>query len=202
MANGDFSHITCIIDRSGSMQSIKSDAIGGFNSFLENQKKLPGRAELSLILFNHEYAKICDSIPLDKVEPLNDETYCPDGFTALLDAVGRAIDELGTSLNLLPENERPGKVILAILTDGEENSSRIFTRDQIFEKITHQQTVYSWKFIFLAANQDAIQTGGKLGIASSQSICFDASEEGIHQAYNKMSFMVASARLDSDDKTI
>lgn len=194
MSNSDFAHICCIIDRSGSMHSIQSDAIGGFNAFIKAQKNEPGRAVFTLVLFNHEYAKLYDAVPLQDVQPLTVETYQPDGMTALLDAVGRGIDELGASLAAAPEEERPGKVIVAILTDGEENSSRVFTREQVFETISHQRDVYKWEFFFLAANQDAIQAGGSIGIAALYSMNFDATSDGIRLASENMSRIVASSR--------
>lgn len=194
MPNFDFSHIVCIIDRSGSMQSIASDAIGGFNAFLDSQKKVPGRAVMTVVLFNDEYLKLYDAVPLDHAELLTDATYQPAGLTALLDAVGKTIDELGQSLAAMPEAERPGKVIVAILTDGEENSSREYSRQQIFDKITHQSAAYSWEFVFLAANQDAIQAGRELGIAAADTTNFDATADGVQYAMADMSEKITDKR--------
>lgn len=194
MPDTTFSHIACIIDRSGSMQSIASDAIGGFNAFLESQKKVPGKAVITVVLFNDEYLKLYDAVPLERAEPLTDTTYNPAGLTALLDAVGKTMDELGQSLAATPEAERPGKVIIAILTDGEENSSREYSRQQIFEKITHQSSAYSWEFVFLAANQDAIQAGRELGIAAADTTNFDATADGVQYAMAAMSEQITDKR--------
>lgn len=194
MPDTTFSHIACIIDRSGSMQSIASDAIGGFNAFLESQKKVPGKAVITVVLFNDEYLKLYDAVSLERTEPLTDATYQPTGLTALLDAVGKTMDELGQSLAAIPEAERPGKVIIAILTDGEENSSREYSRQQIFDKITHQSSAYSWEFVFLAANQDAIQAGRELGIAAADTTNFDATADGVQYAMAAMSEQITDKR--------
>ncbi len=194
MPNPDFSYLACVIDRSGSMDSIKSDAIGGFNSFLEAQKKVPGTAIMTIVLFDDQYEKLCDAAPLQEVKPLTDNTFVPRGSTALLDAIGRTIDELGLSLAAMPEDQRPGNVIVAILTDGYENASRVFTREQIFDKITHQQTVYQWQFEFLAANQDAIEAGREIGIAADDTTSFDATSQGVHYAMAEMNHKLSIKR--------
>ncbi len=201
----DLSEIACVIDRSGSMQSIKSDAIGGFNAFLEDQKKQPGRARLTLVLFDHEYERVHDSVDIQQVQPLDENTYQPRGTTALLDAIGRTIDDVGKRLAETPEAERPGTVIVAILTDGMENASKDYTRARIAEMIEHQRERYGWEFVFLAANQDAIQEAQRLSISAADAVTFNATGAGVRQAYAKMSSSVAEKRTrprkkDEDDK--
>ena len=144
------SEIICIIDRSGSMGIIKNDAIGGFNTFLEEQKKLPGEATLTYIQFDTEYEVVHENKPLKDVQPINGSIYIPRGRTALLDAVGKTIDATGRRLANTPEENRPEKIIVAILTDGEENASHQYNLSKIKEMIKHQKEKYSWEFIFLA----------------------------------------------------
>ncbi len=191
----NYSEIVVILDRSGSMETIRSDAIGGFNSFLEEQKKVPGDACLSLLTFNNQYKFVLEAVPLGMVKNLDRETYVPGGTTALLDAVGYTIDKVGARLAAMAEADRPNKVVVAILTDGLENSSTIFTRESIFDKITHQREVYKWDFIFLAANQDAIAVGTSYGIPKQETHSFVADADGTKAAYSVMSMSVTKARV-------
>jgi ADP-heptose:LPS heptosyltransferase len=194
---GDFtmkSEIICIIDRSGSMASISNDAIGGFNTFLEEQRKVPGEATLTFVQFDTEYEIVHENKPLQNVPELNHDTYQPRGMTALLDAVGRTIDDTGRRLANMPEGSRPEKVIIAILTDGEENSSRKYDLGKVRELIKHQKDNYQWEFIFLGANQDAFAEAAKIGIDAKDSFNFAATEKGVRSAYTNMSASVAQYR--------
>ena len=160
----DLTDITMVIDRSGSMSSIVTDAEGGINTFIDSQKSEPGEALLTLVQFDSEYEFVHKGLPISNAPPFK---LVPRGATALLDAVGRAINETGVRLSAMDEAQRPGLVVFVIVTDGAENSSKEFTRDKIRQMIEHQQSVYSWQFTFLAANQDAFAEGGTLGIARS-----------------------------------
>lgn len=191
----DLFDITYILDRSGSMQSLASDAIGGFNSFLADQQKLPGRANFTLVLFDHEYLVPVLTQSIAHVPPLNAQTYIPRGQTALLDAIGRTITETGERLAALPEAERPGKVIIAIFTDGLENASRVYTAPKVAQMIEHQQSVYSWEFLFLAANQDAIQSAKQLSIPAPNAVNVAASPKGVRQSYAALNAAVTSRRM-------
>ena len=158
----DLTDITMVIDRSGSMQSIQTDAEGGINSFIEQQKQEPGEANVTLVQFDTDYEFLHCGVPVKQIPAF---TLVPRGSTALLDAVGRAINETGARLAALAESQRPALVVFVIVTDGAENSSREFTRDQIRTMVEHQQSAYKWQFTFLAANQDAFAAGGAMGIA-------------------------------------
>src|SRR3990167_10475278 len=190
MNTKDYSDIVVIVDRSGSMQAIREDAIGGFNTFLDEQKKVPGSANLTLVLFNHEYQLVHSAIPLDNVKALDSATYVPGGTTALLDAVGRTIDDIGKRLSEMAKTDRPNKVIVAILTDGLENASKDYKREKIFEMISCQRDKYQWEFFFLAANQDAIQAGTSIGVAAANIGNFVADSAGTRAAYGGMSSSV------------
>ena len=158
----DLTDITMVIDRSGSMQSIRTDAEGGINSFIEQQRQEPGETLLTLVQFDTEYEFVHSGVPVKQIPAF---TLVPRGSTALLDAVGRAINETGARLAAMAESQRPALVVFVIVTDGAENSSREFTRDQIRTMVEHQQSAYKWQFTFLAANQDAFAAGGSMGIA-------------------------------------
>ena len=153
--------ITLVVDRSGSMQERRKDAEGGVNAFIEEQAKEPGEAFLTLVQFDTEYEFLHRGVPIDDVP---DYQLKPRGATALLDAVGRAINETGIRLGELKEADRPGLVIFVVTTDGMENSSVEFTKPQIKEMIEHQQTKYGWHFTFLGANQDAFAEAGAMGM--------------------------------------
>jgi len=183
----DLTEIAFVLDRSGSMNSIAGDAIGGFNSFLAQQQAEPGEAHLTLVLFDHEYLVAQDNVDIHSVPPLDTRTYVPRGMTALLDAIGRTIDAIGTRLANTPEDQRPGKVIVAILTDGMENASRDYDNRRVADMISHQQEKYAWEFIFLAANQDAIATAQTLSIQAKDAIAFDATGQGVRMAMARVS---------------
>lgn len=186
--------IAFILDRSGSMNPIAGDAIGGFNTFLSAQQALPGQARLTLVLFDHEYLVPYNNENIKEVPPLDENTYMPRGMTALLDAIGRTVDDMGGRLAATPEEERPAKVIVGILTDGLENASRDYTYAKVSEMIKHQQEKYSWEFIFLAANQDAIATAGALSIQPKDAIPFQPTAQGIRQAHAALSHEVTKRR--------
>lgn len=157
----DLTDITLVVDRSGSMDSIKNDAQGGINEFIREQAQESGEALLTLMQFDTEYELVHNGINVADVPPYE---LKPRGMTALLDAVGRGINETGERLAAMPEDDRPGLVVFVIVTDGHENASEEFPRAQIRKMIKHQQEGYNWQFTFLAANQDAFAEGGSLGV--------------------------------------
>ncbi|MEB3294062.1 MAG: vWA domain-containing protein [Synechococcales bacterium] len=182
-----YTDINIVLDRSGSMQSIKADTIGGFNAFLQQQKETPGEATITLAQFDDVYDVVYRAIPLSHAPDLNDHTFVPRASTALLDAIGRTINETGARLAKMLERDRPSHVIFVILTDGEENSSREFTSQQINQMIRHQREVYQWEFVFLGANQDAITTASQLGMSGGQALTYAASPQGTQAAFKAMS---------------
>lgn len=186
--------IAVVLDRSGSMQSIRDATIEGFNEFLQGQKAAPGEATLTLVQFDDHYEVDHDAAPLAEVSPLNTKTYVPRGSTALLDAIGRTINTLGERLAAMSEHDRPARVLFAIITDGQENASREFTRAKVFEMITHQREKYAWEFMFLAANQDAIASGRDMGIDPAFAADFNANAGSSRKAFAMMSHKAAFSR--------
>lgn len=189
-----FTKIINIIDRSGSMYSIKNDAIGGYNSFIENQKKEEGFAEVTTILFNGYYHILFKNYDIKKAILLNEKNYETDGGTALYDAIGKAINDEIDYLGNTPLEERPEKTMVIILTDGEENSSKIFSKNQIKELINEMKDDFKWEFIFLAANQDAALSAESIGINRDNSLNFSATTDGIEYAYNTISYSTSNYR--------
>jgi hypothetical protein len=178
----DCTEIVVILDKSSSMGTIKGATIEGFNTFLDEQQKLPGEANLTLVLFDTTYT-VKPAKPVKDIKPLTGKTYLPGGCTALLDAMGKAITETGKRLADTPEAERPDKVIVMTMTDGEENSSQEHTRKQIFDMIKHQEEKYKWCFIYLGANVDAFQEAGHIGIGQAQACNYAATDKGVKSAY-------------------
>lgn len=169
MTNPNYRHIAIVMDRSGSMQAIKNDAEGGLASMLTNLGAEAIHSTVSLYQFDSDYE------PVYEMTNINDApryTLTPRGSTALLDAVGRTITSTGETLAKMPEEERPGVVIVIITTDGHENASKEFKLDQINEMITHQKNVYDWRFMFLAADQDAFAASDAMGIDRGSSLAY------------------------------
>lgn len=167
--------ITVILDKSGSMETRRTDAIGGFNALVDDQKVQPGVAALSLVQFDTTYeVSFTEKAPAD-VPALTMDTYRPAGGTALLDAMGKTIDATGKRLAAVPEESRPGKVIVVVITDGEENSSREYTYPRLNEMICHQRDVYKWEFIFVGTNQDAIASASRIGIDAQNALTYGSS---------------------------
>lgn len=194
MSRHDYADLTIVLDRSGSMSYVKTDTIGGFNQFLADQKAAPGHATLTLCQFDHEFEVVHGGKAVKDVPALDDTTFVPRGNTALLDAVGRAINETGARLAAMADHDRPGKVIFVILTDGQENASHEYDRAKVFEMITHQREVYGWEFVFLGANQDAIKTGAALGVKTANSMTYAANSVGTQEAFASTSANAVSFR--------
>lgn len=188
--NNNLSDITLVIDRSSSMSSIQSLAQAGINGFIQEQKLQPGEANLTLVQFDTEFDFLHKGTPIQQVGNYH---LKPRGSTALLDAVGEAIKSTGARLASLPEADRPGLVIFVIMTDGEENSSRIYSRAEIRQMVAHQQTVYNWQFTFLGANQDAFAEAAGLGINDDKGTA-NFSPGKVEAAYDSTSSKVKRMR--------
>lgn len=163
-----FIHITFVIDKSGSMYSKVADVIGGFNSFIQEQKDVKeGETEVSIYTFNDKVQKTVVNTNIDDISLLTEETYIPGGNTALNDALGTAINETGAYLASLNEEDRPSKVIIVVMTDGAENSSKEFTRDKVKEMIKHQEEKYSWTFVYIGNDMTDDRQAQSYGISNS-----------------------------------
>lgn len=170
MTDKNLTHIYLLLDRSGSMQSIKSDIEGGFAAFADEQRAAPGECRVTLAQFDTEYEVVYADRPVADIGSLVLE---PRGSTALLDSMARLIVESGRRLAELPEDRRPGTVIVAIMTDGLENSSREWTHAAIKQLVEQQTTTYGWQFLYMGTDQDAVEVGAQVGIPTAHSITFD-----------------------------
>jgi hypothetical protein len=169
MTRSDLTHLYFLLDRSGSMQSIKSDIEGGFAAFIDEQRKGPGECLANLSQFDDVYEVVYADRPLADVPPLDLQ---PRNMTALHDAMGRLITDAGAKLAGLPEDQRPGTVIVAIMTDGLENASKEWNAPAIKSLVEVQTQQFSWEFLYMGADQDAVEVGVGLGISAANSITY------------------------------
>jgi hypothetical protein len=172
MTRSDLTHLYFLLDRSGSMQSIKSDIEGGFAAFVDEQRNGAGECRATLAQFDDVYEVVYADRPIADVPPLDLQ---PRNMTALHDAMGRLITDAGARLDALPEGQRPGTVIVAIMTDGLENASKEWTGASIKALVSQQSNAYNWTFMYMGADQDAVEVGASLGIAREHSVTFSRS---------------------------
>ena len=185
--------ITVILDRSGSMHSTAKDAIGGFNSFVDDQKKLDGECVLTLIQFDHEYKISYEARPIQEVEHLNESTFVPRGNTALVDAMGRGISALKARMTPIKKAYRP-KCIVVIITDGGENASREFKLADVNTMISTIREKGWCEFVFIGANQDAISVAQSYGISAGNSMTYGANSIGTQAAFDSLSGNISLMR--------
>lgn len=197
MTKENFASINVIIDQSGSMAGLTKDTIGSFNKFLAEQKDVPGEAAFTLCTFDSTHRLVHDFIKLGTAPDLNDKTYRPSGNTALLDAMGSTINHVGAKLAAMPEDERPSRVIFLVITDGEENASREFKKEQIKAMVEHQRDTYKWEFVFIGANIDAISAGTSYGFSAQNSVSYNATKGGTGQLYSSVSSNLRSYRISA-----
>ncbi|MGI6706792.1 MAG: vWA domain-containing protein [Clostridia bacterium] len=183
-----------ILDRSGSMSGLESDTIGGYNAMLEKQKKEPGEAIITTVLFDDKYELLHDRMDLRKIAPITDQEYFVRGTTALLDAMGRTIHKIAEIQKYTPEDERAEHVMFVIITDGLENASREYSYEKVHRMIEHQKEAYNWEFIFLGANIDAIATAARFGISPDRAANYNADSEGILLNYVVVSDTISCLR--------
>ena len=190
-------NIHFILDRSGSMWETLNDTIGGFNSFINSQKKQIDSGEqkclMSLYQFDHEYDILYKNKDIEEVDELNKNTFVPRGQTALIDAIGRTISEISVEINNEKSNERENKIIVVILTDGMENCSIEFKHRKVMDLIKKKEK-QGWQFVFLAANQDAIETAGNLGINRKSAMTYSQTPQNVRACFNGLSEAVWRSR--------
>jgi hypothetical protein len=191
MTRSDLTHIYFLLDRSGSMQSIKSDIEGGFAAFVEEQRRGAGDARATLAQFDDVYEVVYAGRPIADVPPLDLQ---PRNMTALHDAMGRLITDAGEELAALPESQRPGTVIVAIMTDGMENASKEWTGASIKALVSQQTDVWGWTFMYMGADQDAVEVGTSLGIAADHAVTYGRSKSAA--AMGAASKKIAKLRAD------
>lgn len=191
----DSTHIAVLIDRSGSMGSVKNETISGFNHFVKEQRDAGDNATLTLVQFDSGgIDTLQEMTPIKAVPDLNSDTYQPRGMTPLLDALGKTIDSTGKQLSAIPEENRPSQVVFVVITDGLENASHQFTKAKIAEMIGVQEGTYRWQFVYLGANQDAFAEAKGMNINVANAATFRPTAASMDAAYAATAKNVVSYR--------
>lgn len=194
--NQNLTDITIVLDRSGSMNSCRKATIDGYNEFLKAQRASSvGECRVSLVQFDDKYEPVFDSRLVAEAPELTDDTFQPRGMTALYDAICKTIVDTGARYERMPEQYRPGKVLIVVITDGGENQSKEFkSASQVKEKIEHQKSKYLWDFVFIGANQDAILTAKDFGIDAGKSMTYVSNDTGTQSTFASTAGYVLRSR--------
>ena len=194
------SHISVILDRTGSMQPIREDVVGGFNAFLAEQQAAPDPATFTLVQFDSQdpYEVLHADVDIVGVPPLRLDQYVPRASTPLYDAIGRGILELEAALARQPDGQRPERVIFVIVTDGAENASREFDRKRVASLIEAKKAL-GWDFVFLSADMAAFEDAGRMGVDGGSSLMFSKSKRGNDTAWAVSSRKVRERRAHGAD---
>lgn len=201
--NTNLTELIFVLDRSGSMAGLAADTIGGYNTMIEKQKKEPGDAIVTTVLFDDQYDMLYSGVDIQKVEPLTDKQYFARGMTALLDAVGKTIAAIDEKYGKLPDSLIPEKTLFVITTDGMENASREFDSSGI-KALIEAHKKKGWEFIFLGANIDAVKVGGSMGIGADRSVSYKADKIGTATNFSAVGCVASAIRgrreIDQDWK--
>lgn len=188
--------IICVIDRSGSMSTIRDESITGFNKFLEEQSKLLGNVLITLALFNEDYDVLYDGVNLKDATYLSRENYVPGGMTALFDAIGKTITDVSARHEKM--ETPPDKVIVCIVTDGQENSSKEFkTKQKVVELVSKTQSEKGWEFVYVGVGIDAMGSD-EVGISANRAASYGHSVGGVAQTYDSLSKATMNYRQSGD----
>lgn len=196
----NLTEIIFILDKSGSMSSMGNEPVNGYNKFIDEQRDPSlGEANVTFVLFDDNVKTVYNGVKISEVEPLTMEKYTADGMgmTAMYDAIGKTFFDVGKRLAATPEEERASKVIVCILTDGEENASREWRLGDIKRIIDEQTTKYSWKIQFMGTTMDAIRSAQNVGITQDSYSLFDNTHKGLRDAYHTHSHVVSSYRTST-----
>lgn len=190
----NLTELVFILDRSGSMAGLEGDTIGGFNAMIEKQKREPGEAYVSTILFDNNSTVIHDRVDIQKISHLTRKDYYVRGCTALLDAVGKAIHHIGNVHKYAREEDRPEKTMFIITTDGMENASRQYNYERVRKMIEHEKEKYGWEFLFLGANIDAVGMANRFGIGEDRAVNYHSDSQGTALNYEVMCEAIRTVR--------
>lgn len=193
----NLTEIVFILDRSGSMSGLEADTVGGFNAMIAKQKREPGEALISTVLFDDESVVIHDRVPVQNIAPMTERDYYVRGRTALLDAIGGAIHHIGNVHKYARAEDVPEHTLFVITTDGMENASRRYDSERVKQMIERQKTRHGWEFLFLGANIDAVETAGRFGIGADRTVDYHADREGTQLNYEVLSEAVSAVRCSA-----
>jgi len=184
MTDPNYTHMAFVVDRSGSMHPIQDDMNGAIKQTLTEQDQMPGRLVVDICTFDSEIDFPYNDATASEVKG---DIIEARGTTSLLDAIGLTVTRLGRKLSLMPEDHRPANVIVVVVTDGQENSSREYTREGIKAMVQEQTDRWGWNFLYLAANVDAFATGQGMGFGQKMSMGYAATAGGAQSAYDGIS---------------
>ncbi len=190
----NITELVFILDRSGSMQGLERDTIGGFNALIEKQKEVAGECYVSTVLFDNRVEVLHDRVKLSDIRPMTDRDYTVRGATALLDALGGAIHHIGNIHKYARAEDVPEHTLFVITTDGMENASHRYTAQQVREMVEREKTQYGWEFLFLGANIDAVETAGRFGIGTDRAVNYHADSVGTAVAYDAVADAARAVR--------
>ena len=192
--NNDLTELVFVLDRSGSMHGLEEDTVGGFTAMLEKQRRAPGRALVSTILFNGQSEVLHDRLPLDRVPLMDPRTFTVGGCTALVDALAGAIRHIGRIHHYARPVDVPAHTVFVVITDGCENASRRYTADQLRALVEKEQEQYGWEFLFLGANIDAVQTARRYGIRPERAANYRHDARGTALNFEAVGAAIESVR--------
>ncbi len=191
----NITELVFILDRSGSMSGLEGDTIGGFNSLIEKQRAVEGRCYVTTVLFDGRSETLHDRVELSEIKPMTEKDYYVRGCTALLDALGGAIRHIAHIHKYARSEDVPEHTTFVIMTDGMENASHTYSGDEVRKMIEHEKEKYGWEFLFLAANIDAVETAGRIGIHPDRAVNYHADSQGTRVAYDTVAETVCNARM-------
>lgn len=193
----NITELVFILDRSGSMSGLEKDTTGGFNSLIEKQKKIKGKCYVTTVLFNTAISCIHDRVDLSAVRPMRDWDFIPGGCTALLDAMGDTIHHIAQIHKYARPEDVPEHTTFVIMTDGLENASSKYSSDEVKRLVEQEKEKHGWEFLFLAANIDAVETAGRIGIQRDRAADYTADSMGTKLAFHTLADVVCKQRKGS-----
>ena len=196
----NITELVFILDRSGSMAGLEADTIGGFNAMIEKQKRQDGICWVSTVLFSNESQTVHDRVRLEDVKPMTRDDYVVGGCTALIDAIGDAIQHISSIHKYARPEDVPAHTVFVITTDGMENASRKYSAAEVKKKIEQMKEDKGWEFLFIAANIDAVETAGRFGIGADRAVNYHADKKGTNVVYECVSKAVGSIRANAPMK--
>lgn len=189
----NITELVFIIDRSGSMSGLESDTIGGFNSLVKKQKKEDGQCYVSTVLFSDRSKVIHDRVSISDIKEMTEDDYCPNGCTALIDAIGGAIKHISSVHRYIRPEDVPEHTMFVITTDGLENSSHNYSSKEV-KKMVREKEKEGWEFLFIGANIDSVETAQSFGISSDRAVNYNADSKGTEILYESVCAQVSNVR--------
>ena len=192
--DNNITELVFILDRSGSMSGLESDTVGGFNGMIEKQKKEPGKAYVTTVLFDNVLETLHDRVDLQEVPVMTEKDYYVRGCTALIDAIGSTVKHIEGIHKYARPEDVPAHTMFVITTDGLENASREFTAEEVRRMVSRKKEKDGWEFLFIGANIDAVETAKHIGISADRAVNYHADKKGTRVVFDCMSAPISAMR--------